>query len=605
MKKYIFIVGLLANTFAYAQIQVQSTPNVSIDQQNPFLDASKYNTFNNSIGKGLYFPTTDLKTWEFKTDLVNPGNFSTYFDGMIVYNTGEGAPTTEANKGGIRKNLTRGFYYFKNPNQTFPNGSVANGEWVRLSDANAYDQLWAQRVKDGITETYLKPADANGDFLGYKSNKKFSLKLGDSQGIDFSYQYPTGEQGYLPNSVPYSTIITSDALPATNTLNGISTNGNTFMFHNMNTVLKESHVSQNPQARYVASENRTLIKDVTSPISSSIGVNSSIDLFSNTSIHSITGFNGGTSVGSKNGNYNATAKYNTAARVLARNHGHSENMFGLSAYTYNYGTADKVYGLYSSVATQNVEDGNFFTPHSVQEIGGVKTIVKVAENGTLQNRADGIVSSVILEKNSKVGNNALLRGVSSYIYTKENSEALSSASVINNAAIYYGSPNANISKYVSFGTYENLEANSSVTDLVGFQYGIGVIDPSANIINQYGVYINDVDKGSAKNYAIYTNKGNVRLGDLAGTGTRNVVVDENGILKTGEAGATQLGGTENIECNEANRGKMNFQKDVAIGSEKGDTFGICLKGTDGNFYWRYLYGAGGVTNNTGVFGTGL
>lgn len=63
--------------------------------------------------------------------------------------------------------------------------------------------------------------------------------------------------------------------------------------------------------------------------------------------------------------------------------------------------------------------------------------------------------------------------------------------------------------------------------------------------------------------------------------------------------------TAGMECNDANRGKMNFVKNVTIGSGTGDAFAVCLKGTDGNHYWRYLYGASGVTTSTANFGTGL
>ncbi|MCK0204232.1 hypothetical protein [Ornithobacterium rhinotracheale] len=164
MKKNILIVSLFVGGLVYGQINVQTGLDTSIGNENPFLDASGYNRSSNNIGKGLYFPTTDLTKWEFKTDGINPGKFKNYFDGMVVYNTGEGSPTTDASKGGIRKNLTRGFYYFKNPNQNFPKGSVKSGEWVRLSDAQALQQasLWAndasakvaklKTLSDGTTE---------------------------------------------------------------------------------------------------------------------------------------------------------------------------------------------------------------------------------------------------------------------------------------------------------------------------------------------------------------------------------------------------------------------------------------------------------------------
>ncbi|MCQ4156158.1 hypothetical protein PG294_11200 [Riemerella anatipestifer] len=132
MKK-IILLGLLAFFTANAQIQVQNQSTNTIGGENPFMDASYYNQFSNTLGKGLYFPTTNLTTWEFKLSSIDPGKFSNYFDGMVVYNSGTGLTVSDTSKGGKQVSVSPGFYYFKNPNQTFPTGSVANGEWVRLS----------------------------------------------------------------------------------------------------------------------------------------------------------------------------------------------------------------------------------------------------------------------------------------------------------------------------------------------------------------------------------------------------------------------------------------------------------------------------------------
>ncbi|MDY3520920.1 hypothetical protein PG614_04520 [Riemerella anatipestifer] len=132
MKK-IILLGLLAFFTANAQIQVQNQSANTIGGENPFMDASYFNQFSNTLGKGLYFPTTNLTTWEFKLSSIDPGKFSNYFDGMVVYNSGTGLTVSNTSKGGKQVSVTPGFYYFKNPNQTFPTGSVANGEWVRLS----------------------------------------------------------------------------------------------------------------------------------------------------------------------------------------------------------------------------------------------------------------------------------------------------------------------------------------------------------------------------------------------------------------------------------------------------------------------------------------
>lgn len=94
----------------------------------------------------------------------------------------------------------------------------------------------------------------------------------------------------------------------------------------------------------------------------------------------------------------------------------------------------------------------------------------------------------------------------------------------------------------------------------------------------------------------------------AGTGEA-LVVDADGVVKKGSAVATTatngVQNTASMECNATNRGKMNLVQDVSANGQTFDAFGICLKGSDGNFYWRYLYGAGGETTGTGNFGTGL
>lgn len=133
MKKLFVFLGILSIVLVQAQINVQTNLSTSIGNENPFLDASVYSRFDNNVGKGLYFPTTNLTTWVFKTTSINPGKFRNYFDGMVVYNSGTGLTVSDTSKGGKQVSVSPGFYYFKNPNQTFPTGSIANGEWVRLS----------------------------------------------------------------------------------------------------------------------------------------------------------------------------------------------------------------------------------------------------------------------------------------------------------------------------------------------------------------------------------------------------------------------------------------------------------------------------------------
>lgn len=121
---------------------------------------------------------------------------------------------------------------------------------------------------------------------------------------------------------------------------------------------------------------------------------------------------------------------------------------------------------------------------------------------------------------------------------------------------------------------------------------------------------------SAPSERLHLGTGNMRIETLptnAGADTdKIVVVDNDGVLKSVErsvvigTGATQLTGEANLACNNDNRGKMNFIKDVALqGGGTADAFAVCLKSSDGQFVWRYLYGGQGVSNQTGNFGDNL
>ncbi|MGV4379948.1 DUF5977 domain-containing protein [Ornithobacterium rhinotracheale] len=137
LKVYFFSLIVLGILSLQAQIKVIQKPEESIWGENPFLDASGYTDFENNVGKGIYFPETDLTTWEFKLDNVNPGNFSTYFNGLLVFNKGTGQTISDPQKGGKQVNVVPGFYYFYNP-KGVQNQSVAEGSWLPISTvANA------------------------------------------------------------------------------------------------------------------------------------------------------------------------------------------------------------------------------------------------------------------------------------------------------------------------------------------------------------------------------------------------------------------------------------------------------------------------------------
>lgn len=142
MKNNIFraLLGVSLTVFglnsAFAQVASNGTVANNITGENPFFDAStNFDTAStgtaNNVGKGLYFPTTNLTTWTFKTTNLDGVTFPTAFDGMIVYNSGTGNTVTGQ---GVQVAVTPGFYYFSNPGQST---SVTNGRWLPLGAASA------------------------------------------------------------------------------------------------------------------------------------------------------------------------------------------------------------------------------------------------------------------------------------------------------------------------------------------------------------------------------------------------------------------------------------------------------------------------------------
>ncbi|MBB6370929.1 hypothetical protein [Chryseobacterium shigense] len=129
------VVALSLVTIGFASLSAQVSSNgVVVNNtvgENPFFDAStNFDTAStgtpNNVGKGLYFPTTNLTTWTFKTANMDGITYPTAFDGMIVYN---GATGNTVSGQGVQVAVTPGFYYFSNPGQST---SIANGRWLPM-----------------------------------------------------------------------------------------------------------------------------------------------------------------------------------------------------------------------------------------------------------------------------------------------------------------------------------------------------------------------------------------------------------------------------------------------------------------------------------------
>ena len=127
MKKIIFLIAtLFMCASAYSQIRITDGSSGSISGNSPaFLDASTNEPAINVSddvmrNKGLIFPRVDLTIiTTILSANPNPNNFSSYFDGMIVYNIGTGDTKT----GSEIVSVKRGFYYYENKT-TNKNGGV-------------------------------------------------------------------------------------------------------------------------------------------------------------------------------------------------------------------------------------------------------------------------------------------------------------------------------------------------------------------------------------------------------------------------------------------------------------------------------------------------
>lgn len=132
MKKYISIFAIGIFSTAYSQVQTNGNTSNSLDNTNYFLDGSYFNgQADKSVGKLLGFPQTDLSTFEFKTQIAEDEVVTSFFDGVVVYNTKSGKTGANPDTQGIQVDIEPGFYYFYNP-KGVDNQSVAEGKWVRI-----------------------------------------------------------------------------------------------------------------------------------------------------------------------------------------------------------------------------------------------------------------------------------------------------------------------------------------------------------------------------------------------------------------------------------------------------------------------------------------
>ncbi|MFC3159060.1 hypothetical protein ACFOEQ_11460 [Chryseobacterium arachidis] len=103
---FFLILGVNAN----AQILGNGPASSSLAGTNYFLDNSNFEGLaNQSYGRGLGFPRTNLTTFQFNTSPMDNDVTLSHFDGMVVFNSATG--NTVAGQG-VQVAVIPGFYYF-------------------------------------------------------------------------------------------------------------------------------------------------------------------------------------------------------------------------------------------------------------------------------------------------------------------------------------------------------------------------------------------------------------------------------------------------------------------------------------------------------------
>ncbi|WP_052911750.1 hypothetical protein [Riemerella anatipestifer] len=527
--KYISVICFLAGASAYGQVKTNqiATPETS---SNAFLDASE-NTDGQatSVGKGLLFPQTDLSTFKLDINAADGVNYPTYFDGMIVYNTKEGGSTTDTNIQ-TTDNLQKGFYYFSNPKGK-TNGNITNSKWIKLSDTQANDQLWAQRDNNGVTETYLKPADANGDLVSYQGNRKLYNKLGEFNFNGNTFNLGTDLTGI--KDIPNLNLITSDVLPnqAKLAFGNPFSFAKTYVFNGQASEIKQSHVqtAQNTKSiskSYAAGASVLFTdKDVTGNLDFLLGYSANVNINSNATIQQMVGVGSNPTVGDFLGSSSPVAEVISGATLYPSSLANSRvtSLYGITAIPIAYkSTNDYIIGV-NTIAQSgskfwyDTQNGGSYPATTLKHLLGVKSSTEALPNSTI----DVLASSFNL---------------STY---NSNSSVTHGYGILNKSDFGTG---ATVKDFSSYETFLDVGGNVNMDTFAVFKFfknAAANLD-SFNPKNMYGLWLDNINNGTNSNYAIYTNAGKVRFGDFqqSGAGDRIVVADDNGILKAGSSVAS-------------------------------------------------------------------
>ncbi|EKB54423.1 hypothetical protein HMPREF9699_01966, partial [Bergeyella zoohelcum ATCC 43767] len=472
-------------------------------------------------------------------------NIETPVEGTLVYATDETTSPISSYTGNdpkVAKITEKGYYYY--------NGT----EWVKAG-SDVTDQLWAQRDNGGVTETYLKPADANSNFIGYRNDKGFQVNLGGITKNDTRWVVP-GNFGYDEKEVPYSTLIKSTMLPANSTLGNDNADGKKglFTFNQGIYLLENEHTVSGEAAgkkEYVGKLERFIAKDFDSTTDNLFASRAVADIYGNAGatakVNAVRAMSGEVALGSAN--TGVETNFGFGGDFVARNFPTSKvnYLVGVKGYTHNYGTAKNIYGGEFTVASSNNHEvmGIIDPSLSVSELVGTRIRVDNRKNSTT-NYLRGLYAITDYKTNSIIQN----RGYG----------GLFTAYINEGATIPY---HAGVETYI-----RNYGSAAVVGDIYGFRFAHNLTDSFAPS-NMYGIHLADVNKGTASNYAIYTKAGVNSFGDRIEIRTVNDVdLQSDAAFMIGNKTGVNLA-LDNNELQSRNNGAVSL---FAINPHGGDVF---------------------------------
>ncbi|VDH04587.1 hypothetical protein [Bergeyella zoohelcum] len=519
-------------TYGYAQQQ----------QQDPYKGKVGVNTVTPSATMDVQ-PNSDNARVEAKTNegIIAPklsktriANIATPVEGTLVYATDETTSPISAYTGGdtkVAKITEKGYYFY--------NGT----EWVKAgSDAN--DQLWAQRDNGGVIETYLKPADANGDQF-YYSNKESVLNLGN---VDLSeLKEHSSTQPYIfDKETPHLLLINSSKFPETTT--AYDKGARYYHFSREAFQVKNEHASSGTDAgdkRYLGKEFLAFAGDLTAKIAYLVGSNSHATFQSSSEAGQVVGGRFFTSIGTKFGGVspktNETIGVSSYPRIYG---GEVKHVRGIVTSPLVYGGSIKdLRGVHTNVESMRQDENSLFPAANYTHIAGYGATLALRPNTTAVSTYGADITSTFHDQS-----------------TTTTGVGIMSRGVLN--------AGANVQSYSAYTAQLTAKNTATVGELYGFRLMTNLENTFAPT-NMYGIHLADVNKGTASNYAIYTKAGVNSFGDRIEIRTVNDVdLQSDAAFMIGNKTGVNLA-LDNNELQSRNNGAVSL---FAINPHGGDVF---------------------------------